>query len=377
MRDFVLTSESVTAGHPDKLCDQISDAVIDAYLAAGVRTPVSAECAIATGIVFLSVRSREDAPFDPAALARRVIEEAGYPPGADQDGPTIMLDLARAAANPELPSGVATHMTTAFGHACRQTPADLAYPIWAAHRLTRELDRARRDGRLPWLHADAQAQVAVEFRGRDPYRITAVAITAASPAAPPREAVADALLRDVIHPVFDGCDLAPDGTSRLIFVTGPKEGGPTVHSGLTGRKLGDDSYGGLVRQSASAMSGKSPDRVDRIAPYAARHAARCVVAAGLAPECEVQLSYVIGDAGPVTVEVDTFGSGRIDDALISKRLHEAFDFRVGAILERFSLWNLPAQRQGRFYRDLATYGHMGRDDLAAPWEDTEDAGRLA
>jgi S-adenosylmethionine synthetase len=377
MRDFVLTSESVTAGHPDKLCDQISDAVIDAYLAAGVRTPVSAECAIATGIVFLSVRSREDSPVDPAALARRVIEEAGYPPGADQDGPTIMLDLARTASNPELPAGVATHMTTAFGHACRHTPADLAYPIWAAHRLTRELDRARRDGRLPWLHADAQAQVAVEFRGRDASRITAVAITAASPAARQREAVADALLRDVIHPVFDGCDLAPDEDSRLIFIAGPREGGPTAHSGLTGRKLGDDGYGGLVRQSTSAMSGKSPDRIDRIASYAARHAARCVVAAGLAAECEVQLSYLVGDAAPVTVEVDTFGSGRVDDGLISKRLHEVFDFRVGAILERFSLWDLPRLRQGRFYRDLATYGHMGRDDLGAPWEDTEDARRLA
>jgi S-adenosylmethionine synthetase len=377
MRDFVLTSESVTAGHPDKLCDQISDAVIDAYLAAGVRTPVSAECAIATGIVFLSIRSREDAPFDPAALARRVIEEAGYPPGADQDGPTIMLDLARTASNPELPAGVATHMTTAFGHACRHTPADLALPIWAAHRLTRELDLARKDGRLPWLHADAQAQVAVEFRGRDPSRITAVAITAASPAAPPRETVADALLRDVIHPVFDGCDIGPDEASRLIFIAGPGEGGPTAHSGLTGRKLGDDSYGGLVRQSTSAMSGKSPDRIDRIASYAARHAARCVVAAGLAAECEVQLSYLVGDTAPVTVEVDTFGSGRVDDGLISKRLHEVFDFRVGAILERFSLWDLPRQRQGRFYRDLATYGHMGRDDLDAPWEETRDAGQLA
>ena len=376
MRDFVLTSESVTAGHPDKLCDQISDAMIDAFLSAGVRTPVSAECAIATGIVFLSVRSRQEAPFDPAALARRVIEEAGYPPGTDQDGPTIMLDLARTASTPENPARVAMHMTTAFGHACRHTPTDLAYPIWAAHRLTRELDRARAVGRLPWLHPDAQAQVAVEFRGRDPYRMTALAITSASPAAPPREAVADALLRDVVTPSFDGCAVAPDESSRLIFITGPTGGGPAAHSGLTGRKLGDDGYGGFVRQSTSAMSGKSPDRVDRIASYAARHAARCVVAAGLATECEVQLSYLIGDAGPVTVEVDTFGSGQMHDGLISKRLHEVFDFRVGAILERFSLWELPRQRQGRFYRDHATYGHMGRDDLDAPWEDTRDAARL-
>jgi S-adenosylmethionine synthetase len=372
-----MTSESVTAGHPDKLCDQISDAVIDAYLAAGVRSPVTAECAIATGVVFLSIRSQQDAPFDPAALARRVIAEAGYPPGSDQDGPTVMLDLARSTENPNLPAGVAAHMTTAFGHACRHTPADLAFPIWAAHRLSQSLDAARTDGRLPWLHADAQAQVAVEFRGRDPGRITALAITTASTAAPSHGALVEALLREVIDPVFAGSGHLPDESSRLIFMATPREGGPAAHSGLTGRKPADDSYGGLVRQSASAMSGKSPDRVDRIASYAARHAARCVVAAGLAPECEVQLSYVIGDAGPVTVEVDTFGSGQIDDNLISKRLHETFDFRVGAIQERFSLWDLPRQRQGRFYRDLATYGHMGRDDLQAPWEDTEDAGRLA
>ena len=376
MRDFVMTSDSVTRGHPDKLCDQISDAVIDAYLAAGVRSPVSVECAIATGVVFLSIRARVEASFDPAALARRVIEEAGYPADAGREPLTIMLDLARDALEPDLPPG-ATHMTTAFGHACRHTAADMAFPIWAAHRLTRALDAARSEERLPWLHPDAQAQLAVAFRDRRPSRIAALALTTASPSAPTGDKLREALTREVIDPVFAQSPLGPDGATRLVCVALPKEGGPGAHSGLTGRKLADDSYGGLVRQSATAMSGKSPARIDRTASYAARHAARSVVAAGLASECEVQLSYVIGDERPVTVEVDTFGTGRIDDAKISGRLAETLDFRVAAIAERFSLWDLPALRDGRFYRDLATYGHMGRDDLSPPWEDTDVAGRLA
>src|SRR6056297_3102734 len=224
MRDFVMTSDSVTKGHPDKLCDQISDAVIDAFLAAGMRSPVSAECAMATGVVFLSIRSPAELPFDPAALARRVIEDAGYPMEGERDAPTIMLDLARRSEDPDLPPGVATHMTTAFGHACRQTPTDLAFPIWASHRLTRALDAARVDGRLPWLHPDAQAQVAVKFQGRQPDRIIALAITTASPAAPSSDLAGEALMREVIEPVFADGPLAPDASSRLVVIAVPKEG---------------------------------------------------------------------------------------------------------------------------------------------------------
>jgi S-adenosylmethionine synthetase len=384
MRSFVLTSESVTVGHPDKLCDQISDAVIDAYLDSGIRTPVNVECAMATGVVFLSVRAAAEAPFDPAALARRVIEEAGYAPQAASGPSTVMLDLVPegevpAAGGAGSVSGTAmaaTNMTTAFGHACRHTPEDMAFPIWAAHRLTRALDAARREGRIGWLRPDAQAQVAVAFRDRQPVRVQAVAITTASPDLPGDEAVAADLVAEVIAPAFAGSPIAPDAATRMVLLGLRKEGGPLAHSGLTGRKLSDDSYGGFVRQSATALSGKAPARTDRLASYAARHAARAVVAAGLAAECEVQLSYVIGDAGPVTVEVDTFGSGALSDERISARLKEMVDFRVGAIVERFSLWDLPGLRGGRFYRDLATYGHMGRDDLAPPWEDTTIAADL-
>lgn len=377
MKDFVLTSESVTAGHPDKLCDQISDALIDGYLAAGIRGPVAVECAIATGVVFLSVRAEVEPPLDASALARRVIEEAGYSGVAGYETPTIMMDLAREGRHQGVATGLASHMTTTFGHACEHTPEKLAFPVWSAHRLTRALDAARSEGRVPWLHPDAQAQVAVEFRDRQPARIPALAITAAAPMAPSEAEVRDLLTHEVIEPAMVESPLGIDASTRLVFVNLPWEGGPSTHSGLTGRKLADDTYGGLVRHSASALSGKSPARIDRTASYAARHAARSVVAAGLASECEVQLSYVIGDSSPVTIEVDTFGSGRVPDATISARLSKRIDFRVAAIEERFGLWELPAQRGGRFYRDLATYGQMGRNDLSPPWERTDEADALA
>lgn len=376
MRDFVMSSESVTRGHPDKLCDQISDAAVDAYLAAGHRTPVSAECAIATGVIFLSIRATDDPPFDGASLARRVIEEAGYPSGAEPGSPTVLIDFSQADRPPGGPVR-AGQMTTAFGHACGHTPTGLAYPIWAAHRLTRAIDAARRDGRVAWLPPDAQAQVAVRFRDRAPVAITAMALTTATPEPPPEEVMREQLLAEVVAPAFAEAAIAPDDATRFVLAVLPKQSGPMAHAGLTGRKTGDDTYGGFVRQSASALSGKSPERIDRIASYAARHAARCAVAAGLAAECEVQLSYMIGDESPVTVEVDTFGSGRIADDAISERLAEKLDFGVGAIAERLGLWELPGRNDGQFYRRLASYGHMGRDDLSPAWEDVSLAETLA
>lgn len=374
MRNFILTSDSVTAGHPDKLCDQISDAVVDAYLAAGLRTPVVAECAIATGVIFLSLRAGAEAPFDPAALARRTVEEAGYEPEATSAAPTVILDLAREETEGADRAG---RMTTAFGHACSHTAEHLAYPIWAAHRLTRALDAARREDRLPWLGPDAKAQVAVDFRDRAPVAIRAVALTAAAPTAPEADAARAALLAEVVAPAFDGAAVAPDRDTQMVFACLPKPGGPAAHSGLTGRKLSDDTYGGYVRQSSSGLSGKAPARIDRVAAYAARQAARSVVVAGLAKECELQLSFLAGDARPVSVEVDTFGSGTLPDAVLSQRLREVFDFRADAIAERMDLWALPARHHGRFYRNLASYGHMGRDDLAPPWEVTDLAAKLA
>lgn len=379
MRNFVMTSESVTEGHPDKLCDQISDAVVDAYLAAGVEAGVSAECAIATGVTFLSVRAGAEAPVDLAALTRRVMAEAGYPPETG-GAPTVMLDLARA---PELGTAAlarahARHMVSAFGYACAGSPTAMPYPIEAAHRIAAALDASRRAGRLPWLAPDAQAQVAVTFRERRAVTLGAVALSFGHAGMPGEEAARTELMREAVRPALAGLAVEPDDGTRVILFPARGRAGPQAHSGLTGRKSADDAYGAFIRRSGPALSGKDPSRIDRIAAYAARQAARAVVAAGLAEECEAQLSYIVGDEAPATVEVDTYGSGRAGDETLSRRLREVCDFRVGAIAERMGLWTLPAARGGRFYRDLARYGHMGRDDLAPPWEDVEDlSARLA
>ncbi|MHC0053060.1 methionine adenosyltransferase domain-containing protein [Actibacterium sp. D379-3] len=379
MRNFVITSESVTVGHPDKLCDQISDAVVDAYLGAGLRAGVVAECAIASGVTFLSVRAGAEAPVDLAALTRRVIAEAGYD-GADQDKvPSVMLELSHSAdlLADALILGRARHMVSAFGYACDQTETAMPFPIFAAHRLTAALDAARRAGRLPWLSPDAQAQVAVRFANRVPVALEAIALTFGVTEMPDEHTMRTALLTEAIRPALTGHGPQTGPDTRLVIFPSLGLGGPAAHSGLTGRKSADDAYGSYVRRSGPALSGKDPSRIDRIASYAARQAARAVIAAGLARECELQLSYVVGDEAPVSVEVDTYGSGAVSDERISRRVSELFDFRVGAIAERMRLWDLPGARGGRFYRDFATYGHMGRDALSPPWEDMTIAERLA
>lgn len=379
MRDFVITSEAVSVGHPDKLCDQISDAIIDGCLSAGMRSDVNAECALATGIVFLSIHAGEDLAIDPTHIARQVIADAGYDAGVLGKNPTVMLDLA----TPEAPSGqgarqrVASHMVTAFGYACGTTQEAMPLPIWLAHRFCRAVDAARREDRLDWISPDVQAQAAVRFENRRPVAVDAIAFRFGTRGAPNEETARAALMEEIVRPVMASAplDLHPD--TRLVTVGAVGEAGPLAHSGLTGRKSADDAYGSFIRRAGPSLSGKDPSRIDRIANYAARHAARNVVAAGLAREVEVQLSYVIGDAAPVSVEVDTYGSGAMPDAAISARLREKVDFRVAAIAERMDLWALPGLRDGRFYRDLAVYGHMGRDDLAAPWEDMALSGVLA
>lgn len=377
MRNFVMTSESVTEGHPDKLCDQISDAVIDAYLAHGVRAGVIAECAIATGVTFLSVRAGAEAPVDLAALTRRVMTEAGY--GEAGHVPTVMLELSHepTLVERQVAQGRARQMVTAFGYACAGTERAMPAPVLAAHGITRALDVARREGRLPWLSPDAQAQVAMRFEDRRAVELTAIAITAGVTEPVDEAELRDALMAEAVLPALtEGLVPGDPRKARFVVFSAGGEAGPAAHSGLTGRKSADDAYGSYIRRSGPALSGKDPSRVDRIATYAARQAARTVVAAGLARECELQLSYVIGDEGPVTVEVDSYGSGKIADAAISARVAEVFDLRVGAIAERMGLWGLPAARNGRFYRDIARYGHMGRDELSPPWEDVSMALRL-
>jgi len=374
MRNFVMTSDSVTEGHPDKLCDQISDAVIDAYLAAGIRTGVIAECAMATGVTFLSVRAGADAPVDLPALTRRVLTEAGYPADGTEGGPTVMLDLAPPPEPGEPTENRlrARHMASAFGYACDGSPNAMPVPIELAHRIVARLDAARREGRLPWLSPDAQAQVAVRFEDRRPVALDAIALVLGHHAPISGQAMTEEALAEAVRPALAGAPLGMSEATRVVILPAQGPAGPLAHSGLTGRKAADDAYGSFIRRGGPALSGKDPSRIDRIAVYAARQAARAVVAAGLARECELQLSYVVGDEAPVTVEVDTYGSGRPGDAAISRRLREVTDFRVGAIAERLGLWDLPQARGGRFYRDLARYGHIGRDELTPPWEDVAD-----
>lgn len=372
MRDFVITSEAVSVGHPDKLCDQVSDAIIDGCLSAGMRSGINAECALATGVVFLSIHAGEALAIDPTDIARRVIADAGYDAGALGKSPTVMLDVATPETQALLGirQRVANRMVTAFGYACDQTDTAMPLPIWLAHRFCRAVDTARREDRLDWISPDVQAQAAVRFENRRPVAVDAIAFRFGTRGGASEETARATLMQEIVRPVMASAplDLHPD--TRLVTVGALGEAGPLAHSGLTGRKSADDAYGSFIRRAGPSLSGKDPSRIDRIANYAARHAARNVLAAGLAREVEVQLSYVIGDEGPVSVEVDTYGSGAVPDAAISARLRDKLDFRVAAIAERMDLWSLPGLRDGRFYRDLAVYGHMGRDELAAPWEDT-------
>jgi S-adenosylmethionine synthetase len=382
--DFVFSSESVTAGHPDKVCDQISDAIVDRFLRQDPLARVNAECAVSTSILFLSVKARSASTVDAPAAAREVLRDVGYSGNGAFDARTctIMTNLHELPDDPRLrvdeegldDAGidrvVARDQATVFGYACRDTEVLMPLPIALAHRLARRLFQVQRE--LDYLSPDGKTQVAVLYKDYKPVRIDGVTLVACQfnanrPA--PSELEAD-LRERVLKPAFEGMAIKPDDKTRIaINPDGPQvPGGPALHAGLTGRKTAADGYGEFSRNSAAAQSGKDPSRIDRVGSYAARHAAKHVVAAGLADRCEVQLSYSIGLAKPVSVVVQTFGTGKIEDQALSSRVREMFDFRPAAIVQRFGLRTLPARRQGVFYRNLASYGQVGRDDLDLPWE---------
>lgn len=392
-QDFMFTSESVTEGHPDKLCDQISDAVVDRFLQQDPQARVVAECAVATGILFIAVRFDARAAVDIPGVARQVIQQVGYEqPAFNARTCSIMtsineLDAGRGGrvderemSEEEVERVPARHQATVFGYACTQSAALMPLPIWLAHQLARQLAAVRRDKRLAYLGPDGKTQVGVEFRERKPHRIHSITLIASRNGAPlpPPASLRDDLLELVIRPVFSSEPIQPDEHTQICI--NPEEpfssGGPAVHAGLTGRKNAIDTYGEYARHSGAALSGKDPTRIDRVGAYAARYAAKNVVAAGLAEECEVLLSYSIGRARPVSVQVDTFGTGRLPDEAIGARVQAAFDFRPAGIIRQFNLRELPALRQGGFYRKLAAYGQMGRMDLDLPWEATDRASML-
>jgi len=382
--DNIFTSESVTRGHPDKLCDQISDAMVDHYLAKDPSARLVAECAVSSGVIFLSARVASEANLDMAEIARRVVADAGYRKGEFNDRDcSVMLSQAPLASfrhpridvmndDPEQVARIqASHQATLFGYACRQTPTYMPLPIVLANQLAKRLSEACVQKDTSYLTPDGQVQVAIKFKQREPIGIYAISMltTQFEEGKPAIETLRDDVMACVIQPVLDEYGMQMDKQTRLIINPGGAivGGGPTAHSGLTGRKIGIDTYGEYSRQGGAALSGKDPLRIDRIGAYAARYAAKHVVAARLADECEIQLSYTVGQAEPVSLRVHTYGTGVVDDALIAQRLDAVFDFRPGMIAREFALQQLPAERK-HFYQDLATYGHMGREDLHAPWE---------
>lgn len=383
--DFVFTSESVSRGHPDKVCDQMSDALVSAFMVLDPDATVAAECAVSTGIVFVSVKAASDAAIDVPNAVRTELQQIGYDFGRfDAKTCTVMTSINRA------PDGdrrrhevapdqmVARDQVTVFGYACDHTPELMPAPIVLAHRLARTYDRVRR-GDLPYLCPDAKVQVGVLFENREPTRVHSVTVLASQR----DDSVGSRRLREdiisgVIEPSFAEVELKTDDATRIAV--NPEgaiiEGGPALHAGLTGRKNGVDCYGEFSRHSGAALSGKDPTRIDRIGAYAARWAAKNVVAARLARRCEVQLSYSIGLAAPVSVRVETFGTGQVSDDELLDRLRHAFDFRPGAILRAFDLRALFAKPDGPC-RALGAYGHVGREELGVPWEAKDRVGALA
>ncbi|MFP3869021.1 MAG: methionine adenosyltransferase [Desulfobacteraceae bacterium] len=388
-RDFIFISESVTEGHPDKLCDQISDAIVDHFLEQDPFARVRAECAVSTAILFIAARLASEVSVDLPNLARQVISQNGYL-DADFDARTCSI----LTSIQELPFEMDCYFNeqnlteeqmeripvrqqvTVFGFACDQTKAFMPLPIWLAHLLARRINQARVQKLLPYLSPDAKTQVGVEFRNRKPYRIHSVTVIV-SAAQPYLEISPQRLHEDireaVIYPAFAEEELRPDPDTRIFInpIENLMVGGPAVHSGLTGRKNAIDTYGEYARHSGSALSGKDPLRIERVGVYAARHAAKNLVAAGLAEECELQLSYSIGLSRPVSIQVETFGTGRLPDDELALCLERHFDFRLAGILRKFNLRHLPALSNGNFYRRLAAYGQVGRLDLSLPWEATD------
>jgi len=383
-QDMIFTSESVTAGHPDKLCDQISDAVIDGFLHQDSAASAIVECAVAAGVIFLAARFAAEANIDLPSIARQIIAEAGYTDGrfdarrcsiltSFMDLPLAMREPPVATEDEELiESRKARDQANVFGYACRETPELMPLPISMAHRIARALDATRQAG-ITKLSPDAKAQVSIEYHNGRPARIQGVTIAAATSPEARGDEIEEQLRHLAVNALLED-NLKPDSDTEFYFninAGAPFEiDGPARHAGLTGRKNGIDTYGEIARHSGAALSGKDPSRIDRIGAYAARHAAKNVVAAGLAERCEVHLGYAIGRAHPLSVSVDTFGTGRIPDAELASRIRRCFDLRPASIEHRFGLRTRPALAVDGFYRRLAVYGHFGRTDLDIPWEDT-------
>ena len=387
---YLFTSESVTEGHPDKLCDQVSDAVLDACLEQDPRSRVACESATKTGFVMLLGEITTTAQLNYDQIVRDAVKDIGYDntdKGFDYQTCGVLValskqseDIARGVdkaleaksgkmSEKEVEAIGAGDQGMMFGFACKETPVLMPMPIYLAHKLTRRLAEVRKDGTLPWLRPDGKSQVTIEYHYGKPVRAHTVLVSTQHAPEISQEDIREAVIERVIKPIIPEGMLDKDTIYHVNptgrFVTG----GPMGDSGVTGRKIIVDTYGGMGRHGGGAFSGKDPTKVDRSAAYAARWAAKNVVAAGLADRCEIQVAYAIGIARPVSVNVETFDTGKIPGKRIAELVNETFDLRPGAIIRDLEL------RQP-IYRKVAAYGHFGRDDLDLTWEQTDKANAL-
>jgi len=380
---WLFTSESVTEGHPDKICDQISDAVLDAIISSDPKARVACETAVTTGMVLLIGEITTDCYVDIPSLVRETIREIGYDRakyGFDCDTCAVLTSINEQS--PDIAMGVNQSMESKahnqesdfaigagdqgmmFGYACNDTEELMPMPISLAHKLTKQLSMVRKNGDVNYLRPDGKAQVTVEYFGKKPLRIDTIVISSQHSSDVEESQLRNDIMEHVIKKVMPE-ELMDDQTRIYINPTGRfVEGGPKADAGLTGRKIIVDTYGGFARHGGGAFSGKDPTKVDRSAAYAARYVAKNIVASGIAQECEVQLAYAIGIASPVSILIDSFGTGKIPDSDISGIINKLFDLRPGAIIKRFGL-------RRPIYRQVASYGHFGRPDLDLPWENTD------
>jgi|SRR3990170_2809013 len=384
----LFTSESVTEGHPDKMCDQISDAVLDACLAQDPFSRVACETATKTGYVMIMGEITTTAFVNFDELVRKVVNEIGYDRAKKGfDGNTCGVLSAIASQSPDIAMGVdkskeakesdkndldtigAGDQGMMFGYACNETPTLMPMPIYLAHKLTRRLSEVRKKGTLKWLWPDGKSQVTVEYAFGKPKRIDTVLISTQHSDKVTHDEIRAGVIEHIIMPVLPK-ELVDENLKIFVNPTGRFViGGPLGDAGVTGRKIIVDTYGGMGRHGGGAFSGKDPTKVDRSAAYAARWAAKNVVAAGLADRCEIQVAYAIGVAHPLSVNVETFGTGKVSDERISELINEHFDLRPGAIIRDLDL-------RKPIYQKTAAYGHFGRDDIEFTWERTDKAEAL-
>jgi S-adenosylmethionine synthetase len=381
----LFTSESVTEGHPDKLCDQVSDAVLDAIIAQDPMARVACETFATTGQVTVMGEITTSAYVEIPDIVRQVVLDIGYD-SSDKcfDGASCGVMTAIHAQSPDIAQGVdealegreeslgdtgAGDQGMMFGFACDETPELMPMPIALSHRLARRLTEVRKNGTLPWLRPDGKTQVTVVYEDDRPVAVDTIVVSTQHAPEVSQEEIRRAILEQVIRPTVPA-ELLNEDTKYFVNPTGRFViGGPAGDTGLTGRKIIVDTYGGYAPHGGGAFSGKDPTKVDRSAAYAARHAAVNVVAAGLAKKCQIQLAYAIGVARPVSILVETFGTGTVSDEKLSEAVQKVFDFRPAAIIERLNL-------RRPIYRQVAAYGHFGRPDLDLTWEKADQTEAL-